>query len=464
MMANSAEYWVVALYSWLALTGLFGNVWVMLSVLGELCRCCQPQWPHVRCKPAVHCSATVYLLVLSVVDLISILPVPLLATDILYNKWPFGLLLCKLLFFCEGANKSLSPLVLTALSVDRYVAVCRSTLVWLRQSKFALLILLACFLLSLFFIMPVVYFAEINDMVDANYREHSKCVVQMPKSFDIMHVFTCYLLPLLLICSVYVAILHRLYQHTRTSTVGRRTSISLGRVLKCSVFVVAFYFICWTPYWALRIVAVLQGLFRAQFMLCFKCLKIVLGNVTIVYLPVAVSCELGNHEADVGWDRMKSQFMYCLALATVAEPSESLVAGYDVETVLNGSLEFVHDVDIQIDGEHYNVGDVSGQEVALMYMVHALPYAQSAFNWLFYAFLNRNLRQSSSRCSTAIRSVAITSNFFDSVHRTSANSTVVSLWGLLQNAATRLRGAAGNTGDLLLRQSWFHPGWHITVR
>ncbi|KHN88752.1 putative G-protein coupled receptor C06G4.5 [Toxocara canis] len=404
MMANSAEYWVVALYSWLALTGLFGNVWVMLSVLGELCRCCQPQWPHVRCKPAVHCSATVYLLVLSVVDLISILPVPLLATDILYNKWPFGLLLCKLLFFCEGANKSLSPLVLTALSVDRYVAVCRSTLVWLRQSKFALLILLACFLLSLFFIMPVVYFAEINDMVDANYREHSKCVVQMPKSFDIMHVFTCYLLPLLLICSVYVAILHRLYQHTRTSTVGRRTSISLGRVLKCSVFVVAFYFICWTPYWALRIVAVLQ------------------------------------------------------------EPSESLVAGYDVETVLNGSLEFVHDVDIQIDGEHYNVGDVSGQEVALMYMVHALPYAQSAFNWLFYAFLNRNLRQSSSRCSTAIRSVAITSNFFDSVHRTSANSTVVSLWGLLQNAATRLRGAAGNTGDLLLRQSWFHPGWHITVR
>lgn len=33
--------------------------------------------------------------------------------------------------------------------------------------------------------------------------------------------------------------------------------------------------------------------------------------------------------------------------------------------------------------------------VILMYLVHALPYAQSALNWLFYAFLNRNLRHSS---------------------------------------------------------------------
>ncbi|VDK42966.1 unnamed protein product [Anisakis simplex] len=263
-MANSTEYWVVALYSGLAITGLLGNLWVLLSVTGEMFRCCRPQWSNVRCKPTMLCSATIYLLILSVVDLISMLPVPLLATDIIHNEWPFGLFLCKLIFFCEGANKSLSPLVLTALSADRYVAVCRATLVWLRRSKFALLLLLACFCFSLFFIMPVVYYAEINNMVDANYKEHPKCVVQMSRNFDIAHVFTCYLIPLLLICSVYVAILHRLYRHTHNSTVGRRTSISLGRVLKCSVFVVAYYFVCWTPYWALRIVAIIQGLFIYQ--------------------------------------------------------------------------------------------------------------------------------------------------------------------------------------------------------
>uniref|UniRef100_A0A914RP46 G-protein coupled receptors family 1 profile domain-containing protein n=1 Tax=Parascaris equorum TaxID=6256 RepID=A0A914RP46_PAREQ len=288
MLANSAEYWVVALYSTLAITGLLGNIWVMLSVLGEWCRCCHPQWPHMRCKSAVNCSANIYLIILSVVDLISILPVPLLATDILYNEWPFGLLLCKLLFFCEGANKSLSPLVLTALS-------------------FSIFVLIACFLLSLFFIMPVVYYAGINDMVDANYKEHPKCVVQMSKNYDIVHVCICYLLPLLLICSVYVGILRRLYQHTRTSTVGRRTSISLGRVLKCSVFVVAFYFVCWTPYWTLRVVAVLQ------------------------------------------------------------EPSELPLAVHDVEMVLNGSLDFVPNLRRILPDED-RAGEQATHEVAIMYM------------------------------------------------------------------------------------------------
>lgn len=43
------------------------------------------------------------------------------------------------------------------------------------------------------------------------------------------------------------------------------------------------------------------------------------------------------------------------------------------------------------------------QHILIMYLVHALPYTQSAFNWLFYAFLNRNLRQSA-RCPISARS------------------------------------------------------------
>ncbi|MFH4981018.1 hypothetical protein AB6A40_007727 [Gnathostoma spinigerum] len=263
MVAASAEYWVVALYSALAVCGLLGNIWVMLMVVTELCGCCQPHSSHLRpSKPLIQCSANAYLLVLSVVDLISILPVPLLAVDIIYNEWPFGIVLCKLLFFCEGANKSLSPLILTALSVDRYIAVCRPMVVRLRRSRFTIVVLFTSLTLSLFFIVPVLHHAEVNKMVDAKDQEHEKCVVQMSKTFDLFHIFACYLLPLLLIVSVYTAILHRLYLHTRNSSVGRRTSISLSRVVKCSVFVVAFYFICWTPYWTLRLAAALQGIFH----------------------------------------------------------------------------------------------------------------------------------------------------------------------------------------------------------
>lgn len=267
-----AGYSIIALYCVLALTGLIGNVWVMLTVIGQLMGYSTFPFCRKTCNnnnksytishrrrstvSGVQFSAFIYLLLLSVVDLVSFVSVPLLAADILENRWPFGILLCKLLYTCEGANKSLSPLVLTALSVDRYIAVCKPNFVWWRQSQFALFVIVICTFISLLFIMPVTLKATVSVMPDMNLREHRKCVVQMNRTYDILQTATCYVLPLIFICSVYVAILKRLYRHTRLSTVGRRTSISLSRVVKCSVLVVAFYFICWTPYWTMRIISI----------------------------------------------------------------------------------------------------------------------------------------------------------------------------------------------------------------
>lgn len=270
-----ASYSVIIVYSLLALTGLVGNIWVMLTVIRQLMgynsvfagrqcpaanNCCSNGCgiSHRRRSTgqAVQFSVFIYLLLLSIVDLVSFVPVPLLAADIIENRWPFGIVLCKLLYTCEGANKSLSPLILTALSVDRYIAVCKPNFVWWRQSRFALFVIIVCMIISSLFILPVTLKATISVMPDFNFREHRKCVVQMNRTYDILHTATCYVLPLLFICSVYVAILRRLYRHTRTSTVGRQTSISLSRVIKCSVLVVAFYFTCWTPYWTMRIISI----------------------------------------------------------------------------------------------------------------------------------------------------------------------------------------------------------------
>jgi hypothetical protein len=253
-----AEYTIVGLYSTLAIIGLFGNLWVMTTVLSQLLTCCAPTGPngYRRRVIGVQSSACIYLLVLSIVDLISFIPVPLLATDIVYSYWPFGTALCKLLYTSEGVNKSLSPLVLAALSVDRYIAVCKPGLFWLRQSRFALGVILFCCSISLLFILPITMNSQVNVMLDMRNLERDKCIVPMDRTYDILHTISCYIIPLFLICSVYLGILCRLYRHTRLSTVGRRTSISLSRVVKCSVLVVAFYFICWTPYWALRIVSI----------------------------------------------------------------------------------------------------------------------------------------------------------------------------------------------------------------
>lgn len=291
------EYWVALLYSLLAVTALLGNIWVIVVVLDQVCSHYMPTPVNTRnMKAAVQSSATVYLLVLSIVDLISVLPVPFLVIDIFRNEWPFGIVLCKLMFLCEGANKSLSPLLLTALSIDRYVAVCLPMLVSLRGAKFACFVLLLCFICSLFFIVPVLYHSEINGMLDAKMKLHSKCVVEMSQTFDLLQLLFCYVAPLLVICSVYVAILHRLYRHTRknlaaSASANSRTSISLSRVVKSSVLVVAFYFICWTPYWALRFFAMLQGLWLL--------LQVVLLRLYVETMPLHFNVPVFLHKRPI---------------------------------------------------------------------------------------------------------------------------------------------------------------------
>ncbi|TMS36787.1 hypothetical protein L596_003869 [Steinernema carpocapsae] len=403
MDPDTAGYTVVAVYSSLMITGVLGNTWVMYTVLKQLGCLCSPSSlsRHRPAIPMVQSSACIYLLLLSVVDLFSFVSVPLLAIDIWKNKWIFGEELCKLLYACEGANKSLSPLVLTALSIDRYIAVCRPTLLWMRRTKFSLFVILICVFISLFFIVPVIMLAHVSNMQDLRMNEHRKCVVQMPRAFDAVHTAACYVLPLIVICAVYVAILVRLYRHTRLSSVGRRTSISLGRVVKCSVMVVAFYFICWTPYWAMRFISIFQP-------------DVMIGNETY-------------------------------------EAAENTTTTNYTENIFE-TLE---------ESEPESMGALT---ILLFYLLHALPYAQSAFNWLFYAFLNRNLRNSSSRCATTIRSAGVTSAMYENGHTTSAANSTMQLWKNIQTMGVHLKSAGKDTGNLILKRSPFRSHSRIRSR
>jgi nociceptin receptor len=267
-------YFIAALYSVLAITGLLGNLWVLSTVLNQLSICVKSRTSTENGRrrlilPGVQSSACIYLLMLSVVDLISFVPVPFLAMDIIRNKWTYNNVICKLLYTCEGVNKSLSPWILTALSVDRYIAVCRPTFIWMRESRFALCISIICVLFSSLFIAPLAFAAEVGNMRGPDGKIYRKCAIKMSKSYDILHLTACYIVPLFLICSVYIAILRRLYIHTRKSSVGRKTSINLKRVVKCSVLVVAFYFCCWTPVSIMRLLHILnRGRKTCQKQLC----------------------------------------------------------------------------------------------------------------------------------------------------------------------------------------------------
>ncbi|GMT07198.1 hypothetical protein PENTCL1PPCAC_29372 [Pristionchus entomophagus] len=418
---------IICLYSGLAVTGLLGNMWVMLTVSSQLAGCAFPSSHRGgTLKHTVQSSAYIYLLLLSIVDLISFVSVPLLVTDILENKWPFSKTLCKMLFFCEGMNKTLSPLVLTALSIDRYIAVCQPTLLWMRQTKFALVTIIGCVMISLFFITPVTMEANILRMQDQKGDEVDKCTINIPlgDTFDLIHALCCYFIPLVLICSVYVAILRKLYRHTRMSTVGRKTSISLSRVVRCSVMVVAFYFICWTPYWTMRFFEFIQP---ASYM-----------DEEVFDLPPT--------------DRSLP-----LVLNLTTAPATPIIAaissGNGTDSASAGAL-FKESADPKIEDMF------SESRIFFMYLLHSLPYAQSAFNWLFYAFLNRNLRNSGGRSSHTARSTVPTSTLFENP----MSSNVTPLWKNIQQMGSQLRTATADTSQLLLRRSPFRSRSRVQSR
>ncbi|KIH69222.1 hypothetical protein ANCDUO_00429 [Ancylostoma duodenale] len=100
--------------------------------------------------------------------------------------------------------------------------------------------------------------------------------------------------------------------------------------------------------------------------------------------------------------------------------------------------------------------------IFIMYLMHSLPYAQSAFNWLFYAFLNRNLRNSSGRCGNGVRSVPMTSTIIE--NGASSASGLTPIWKNLQQMGSQLKTASIDTGNALLKMSPFRTRSRIQSR
>lgn len=289
---------VCVFYAILFCFGVPGNLWVasvIIYILKSFRGLSQNQ------------NMFLYILCLSIVDALVLLNLPMLISDILYVRWVFGSSLCKIYWIIESINKIISKFILTAMSFDRFLAVCRPNYHnYVKSIKGTLMILFLIFLLVIASLYPVyiyaeeINFEEILDVDNETVISHrSKCVLQMDERM--LFSFTTYMfiigfcLPSMLISYFYIRILCQVNSH-RSSTVT--THISFKRVIGATFSLIIIYFVCWMPFW-----------------------------ITVLY---------------------------------------STVEPYD---------------------------DPSSTAIYVMYVVHLLVYVNSAINWILYAFLNKNLKE-----------------------------------------------------------------------
>ncbi|CAB3399963.1 unnamed protein product [Caenorhabditis bovis] len=333
---NSSLMLIAGFYALLFLFGTCGNAAILAVV------------HHVKNQDSRtrHNTTLTYICVLSIVDFLSMLPLPMTILDQILGFWMFDTFACKLFRLLEHIGKIFSTFILVAFSIDRYCAVCHPLQTRVRSERTVFIFLGCMFLVTCGMLSPILLFAHSKELImhekydmeqEVITRMHLyKCVDDLGKElfivFTLYSFVLAYLMPLLFMIYFYYEMLIRLFKQARAikqtlagrrSTEDKKLQIPVGHIAIYTLAICSFHFICWTPYW----VSVLYSLYEELY------------------------------------------------------PSNS-------ENREPPTYAFIY----------------------FMYGVHALPYINSASNFILYGLLNRQLHQSSVRKNQRSGNVRATSH------------------------------------------------------
>ncbi|KHJ92401.1 7 transmembrane receptor [Oesophagostomum dentatum] len=216
-------------------------------------------------------NAILYIAALCVCDFLMSLSLPPAILDSVIGFWIFGTWMCKVHHVCGSVGRIVSTFLITAMSFDRYVAVCHPHHTYLRSRSFVLGVICCLSVLAFFLLLPMLTYAKAKEMVLHELKAMDsfnitrvrvfKCSDMMPP--PIFYWFTSttfilgYVVPLILIVFFNWKLLRKLYVHKR---VLPRSTIPLRRVVMYTVLIAAVYFVCWTPYWFSVLYAIVMSL------------------------------------------------------------------------------------------------------------------------------------------------------------------------------------------------------------
>ncbi|KAJ4931115.1 hypothetical protein JOQ06_025414 [Pogonophryne albipinna] len=203
-----------------------------------------------RSKPGKPRSTTnIFILNLSIADLSYLLfCIPFQSVVYMMQSWVLGAFICKLSHYVFTVSMLVSIFTLSAMSVDRYIAIVHSRKSSsIRVARHALIGVMVIWILSLVMAAPVMYYQNIFRMGDnQTYCWEGWPNQTLKKVYVVCTFIFGYVLPLLLISFCYAKVLNHL--HKKLRNLSKKSEASKKKTAQTVLVVVVVFCISWLPH------------------------------------------------------------------------------------------------------------------------------------------------------------------------------------------------------------------------
>ncbi|XP_019397449.1 PREDICTED: melanin-concentrating hormone receptor 1-like [Crocodylus porosus] len=202
-------------------------------------------------------TADVFIVSLSITDLLFLLGMPFLIHQLLGNGvWLFGATMCTIITALDANSQFASTYILTAMSIDRYLATVRPIRsAYMRTPCTAAVVIFLLYLLSLLTSVPVFMYSQPIALPGSR----AGCGIILPNlSVDIYwytlyQFFLAFIIPLLVICIVYLKIQKHI-SRVVLPLPQRNFRARTKKIMRIAVTICSAFFVCWAPYYILQLV------------------------------------------------------------------------------------------------------------------------------------------------------------------------------------------------------------------
>ncbi|XP_074099022.1 allatostatin A receptor 1 isoform X1 [Cotesia typhae] len=222
----------------IGLLGLVGNSLVVIVV---------------ALNPGMRSTTNILIINLAIADLLFVIfCIPFTATDYILLYWPFGDTWCKIVQYLIIVTVCASVYTLVLMSLDRYLAVVHPIAsMTVRTENHAFLATCFAWLIILTASIPVLIihgeiYPSLQRPSSSPRPNQMMCRIRLDDRvvFQVTFFLLSYVIPLTLICGLYICMLIRLWRGARTSAESRR---GRRRITRLVIVVVGVFAFCWCP-------------------------------------------------------------------------------------------------------------------------------------------------------------------------------------------------------------------------